>query len=57
MLFGPFLAWALAGFAVSRRRDRRAGTVYAHGTPAFDALTVVVGWRRRQSSRSCCISG
>ncbi|MGH8233344.1 MAG: NnrU family protein [Rhodanobacteraceae bacterium] len=43
VLFGAFLAWAIADFAVSRRRDRRIGTVYPVGTLAGDAATVVVG--------------
>jgi uncharacterized membrane protein len=43
VLFGPFLLWAIADFAVSRRRDRRLGTVYPGGTLAGDAITVVIG--------------
>ncbi|HET7930359.1 MAG TPA: NnrU family protein [Rhodanobacteraceae bacterium] len=43
VLFGAFLAWAIADFAVSRRRDRHAGTVYPAGTLAFDGLTIAVG--------------
>lgn len=43
VLFGAFLAWAVVDFAVSRRRDRAAGTVYPVGTLAGDAVTVVVG--------------
>jgi uncharacterized membrane protein len=43
VLFGAFLAWAVADFAVLRRRDRKAGVVYPQGAPAFDALTVVAG--------------
>ncbi|MBN8737828.1 MAG: NnrU family protein [Xanthomonadales bacterium] len=43
VLFGAFLVWAIADFAVSRRRDRIAGTTYPRGTLAFDAVTVVVG--------------
>lgn len=43
VLFGAFLAWAVVDFAISRRRDRAAGTVYPGGTLAFDAITVVVG--------------
>lgn len=35
LLFGSFLAWAVASFAVSRRRDRIAGTKYP-----------VLGWPR-----------
>ncbi|MCF8150728.1 MAG: NnrU family protein [Burkholderiaceae bacterium] len=29
LLFGSFLAWAVASFAISRRRDRLAGKTYA----------------------------
>lgn len=43
VLFGAFLIWAIADFAVSRRRDRSAGTQYAQGSLAGDALTAVVG--------------
>lgn len=43
VLFGAFLAWAIADFAVSRRRDRRIGTVYPQGTLAGDAIAVAVG--------------
>ncbi|MBU6416041.1 MAG: NnrU family protein, partial [Xanthomonadaceae bacterium] len=32
VLFGAFLVWAVADFAVSRRRDRAAGTTYPAGT-------------------------
>lgn len=43
VLFGAFLVWAVADFAVSRRRDRIAGTAYPRGTLAFDAVAVAVG--------------
>ncbi|MEO6798347.1 MAG: NnrU family protein [Rhodanobacter sp.] len=43
VLFGAFLLWAVVLFIVSRRRDRRAGTVYPAGTLAGDAMIVVVG--------------
>lgn len=43
VLFGAFLVWAIADFAVSRRRDRLAGTTYPAGTPAYDALVVIAG--------------
>ncbi|MGY3039774.1 putative membrane protein [Rhodanobacter sp. TND4EL1] len=43
VLFGAFLAWAVVLFIVSRRRDRRLGTVYSAGTLAGDALVVVIG--------------
>lgn len=42
MLFGGFLAWAIAGFAVLRRRDRAAGVVRS-GTVKGDIIAVVVG--------------
>ena len=43
VLFGAFLAWAIVLFAVSRRHDRMAGTVYPAGSVKGDALTVVIG--------------
>ncbi|MEO8779552.1 MAG: NnrU family protein [Rhodanobacter sp.] len=43
VLFGAFLLWAALLFIVSRRRDRRAGTVYPAGTLAGDATMLVVG--------------
>jgi uncharacterized membrane protein len=43
VLFGAFLTWAIANFAVSRRRDRKAGTVYPQGSLAFDAVTIAAG--------------
>jgi uncharacterized membrane protein len=43
VLFGAFLAWAVADFAVSRRRDRKAGTVYPAGSATGDVLAVVIG--------------
>jgi uncharacterized membrane protein len=43
VLFGAFLLWAVVLFIVSRRRDRRTGTVYPAGTLAGDAVVVVVG--------------
>jgi uncharacterized membrane protein len=43
VLFGAFLVWAIAGFTVSRRRDRRAGVTYPAGTALGDVLTVVIG--------------
>lgn len=43
VLFGAFLVWAVADFAVSRRRDRAAGTVYPAGTTTGDVLAVVIG--------------
>ena len=43
VLFGAFLLWAVADFAVSRRRDRQAGVIHPQGTLAGDALTLVAG--------------
>lgn len=43
VLFGAFLAWAIALFAVSRRRDRLTGTTYPAGTLRGNVTTVVVG--------------
>lgn len=43
VLFGAFLVWAIADFAVSRRRDRNAGTQYAQGSLVGDALTATIG--------------
>jgi uncharacterized membrane protein len=43
VLFGAFLLWAVVQFAVSRRRDRLAGTVYPAGTVRGDALTLLSG--------------
>jgi len=43
VLFGAFLVWAVAGFMVSRRRDRNAGVTYAGGTVVGDLLTLVIG--------------
>ena len=42
-LFGAFLGWAIADFAVARRRDRAAGTVRIAGPARNDAIAVVVG--------------
>lgn len=43
VLFGAFLAWAVADFVVSRRRDRARGTGPAPGRLLGDVLTVVIG--------------
>jgi uncharacterized membrane protein len=43
VLFGAFLIWAVAGFAVSRRRDRLAAVTYPAGTMLGDLLTIAVG--------------
>jgi len=43
VLFGAFLLWAIVLFAVSRRRDRLAGTTYPAGTLKGDVLTLLIG--------------
>jgi uncharacterized membrane protein len=43
LLFGAFLAWAVADFVAARRRDRAAGTVYAAGKASRTAITVAAG--------------
>ena len=43
VLFGAFLIWAIAGFTVSRRRDRQAGVTYPPGTLLGDLLTLAIG--------------
>ena len=43
VLFGAFLAWAVVDYSAARRRDRSQGTVYAPGTVARTAMTVVAG--------------
>jgi uncharacterized membrane protein len=43
LLFGSLLAWAIADFATSRRRDRRDGTVRVPGPVRNDVLAVAVG--------------
>ena len=43
LLFGAFLLWSATGFAVSRRRDRRAGVTYPAGTLTGDVITATVG--------------
>lgn len=43
VLFGAFLAWAIADFAVSRRRDRKAGVRYPAGSLFGDALAATAG--------------
>lgn len=43
VLFGAFLIWAIAAFAVLRRRDRRNGVTYQAGTLKMDIVTLVVG--------------
>jgi len=43
LLFGSFLAWAVVGYIVSRRRDRAAGIRRMHAGWMRDALTIVIG--------------
>lgn len=43
VLFGAFLAWAVAGFVAARRRDRAAGTVYAAGSMSRTVMTAAAG--------------
>ncbi len=43
VLFGAFLAWAVADFASARRRDRAAGRTYPAGPLSRDATAIVVG--------------
>jgi len=43
VLFGAFLIWAIAGFSVSRRRDRKAAVAYPAGTIVGDLLALAIG--------------
>jgi uncharacterized membrane protein len=43
LLFGAFLAWAVAGYIAARRRDRASGTVYPAGSIGRDALAFAAG--------------
>ena len=43
VLFGAFLVWAVAGFVVSRRRDRLAGVTYPEGTVLGDIVALAFG--------------
>jgi uncharacterized membrane protein len=43
VLFGAFLIWAIAGFTMSRRRDRLAGVTYPEGTALGDIVAVALG--------------
>ncbi len=43
VLFGAFLAWAVADYIAARRRDRAAGTVYAVGPVSRDIAAVAIG--------------
>ena len=43
VLFGSFLAWAVACLIAARKRDRAAGTVYPAGKTVPTVMTVVIG--------------
>lgn len=43
ILFGSFLAWSIASFATSRKRDRVQGTPATRGTITRDAIAVAAG--------------
>ena len=43
VLFGSFLAWAVANFAAARKRDRAQAVVYAPGTRSGTVQAVVTG--------------
>ncbi|MGD8174843.1 NnrU family protein [Marinimicrobium sp. ARAG 43.8] len=43
LLFGGFLLWSIAGFAILRRRDRLAGASRAPGATGRDIITVIIG--------------
>ena len=43
VLFGAFLAWAVACYIAARKRDRAAGAQYPAGTPGGTAAAVVAG--------------
>lgn len=43
MLFGSFLIWAIAGFAVLRRRDRLYGKTSPAGTLQADIISIATG--------------
>lgn len=43
VLFGAFLAWAVACYAAAKKRDRAALTQYPAGTAVATAATVVAG--------------
>jgi uncharacterized membrane protein len=43
VLFGSFLAWAVACFVAARQRDRTAGTVFPVGKAVPTVMTVVIG--------------
>ena len=41
LLFGCFLVWAIVGFSVSRKRDRKAGVIYEAGTLAGTSMVTI----------------
>jgi uncharacterized membrane protein len=43
LLFGTLLVWAIIGFALSRRRDRKLGLAYPAGTLRNTFFTVLAG--------------
>ena len=43
VLFGTFLAWAVADYIAARRRDRAAGTVVVVGPVSRDIAAVAIG--------------
>lgn len=43
LLFGALLVWAITGFSISRRRDRREGVSYPVGNLPRTLLTVAAG--------------
>ncbi|MCZ8252851.1 MAG: NnrU family protein [Hylemonella sp.] len=43
LLFGAFLLWAVANYAISRRRDRREGVVYPPGKALATVITLLLG--------------
>lgn len=43
MLFGTFLAWAIADYIAARRRDRAAGKIYTVGPLSHDGVAVAAG--------------
>ncbi len=44
LLFGTFLIWAIAGFAISRRRDRKSGVTYPAGNLPNTVITMLIGY-------------
>ena len=43
LLFGSFLLWAVANYAISRRRDRREGVTYAPARALPTVITLLLG--------------